>query len=46
LADKLRGYGILVKPLGDPRLGNGFMRVTTALPNENASVVRAFRELL
>lgn len=46
LADKLKGYGILVKPLGDPKLGNGFMRVTTALPDENATVVRALRELL
>jgi histidinol-phosphate aminotransferase len=46
LAVRLREQGILVKPLGDPRLGRGVMRVTTALPEENARVVAALRMLL
>jgi len=46
LAMRLREQGILVKPLGDPRLGPGVMRVTTALPEENARVVAALRMLL
>ncbi|MEJ2686210.1 MAG: histidinol-phosphate transaminase, partial [Gammaproteobacteria bacterium] len=39
LAGRLRERGILVKPLNDPALGPGFMRVTTALPEDNARVV-------
>jgi histidinol-phosphate aminotransferase len=35
LAAQLKEKGILVKPLNEPRLGAGFMRVTTALPEEN-----------
>lgn len=46
LAARLRERGILVKPLGDARLGGGFMRVTTALPEDNARFVAALRELL
>jgi histidinol-phosphate aminotransferase len=46
LADKLRARGIFIKPLNDPILGPGFMRVTTALPEDNARVVAALRELL
>lgn len=46
LADKLRQRGIYVKPLNDPVLGPGFMRVTTALPEDNARVLQALRELL
>lgn len=46
LAGKLRDRGIFVKPLNDPVLGPGFMRVTTALPEDNARVVSALRELL
>ena len=46
LADRLRERGIFVKPLGDPQLGPGFMRVTTALPADNARVVQALQELL
>jgi histidinol-phosphate aminotransferase len=46
LADKLRDRGIFIKPLNDPVLGPGFMRVTTALPEDNARVVAALRELL
>lgn len=46
LATRLRERGILVKPLGDPRLGSGVMRVTTALPADNARVITTLRELL
>jgi histidinol-phosphate aminotransferase len=45
LADKLRARGIFIKPVNDPVLGPGFMRVTTALPEDNARVVAALREL-
>lgn len=37
---------ILVKPLNDHRLGPGFMRVTTALPRDNARFVSALRDIL
>jgi len=46
LAASLQEQGIFIKPLGDPILGPGFMRVTTALPEDNTRVVRALRELL
>jgi histidinol-phosphate aminotransferase len=46
LAGKLRERGIFIKPLGDPILGSGFMRVTTALPENNVRVVETLRELL
>lgn len=46
LAARLRARGILMKPLGDARLGPGFMRVTTALPEQNAQVLDVLRELL
>jgi histidinol-phosphate aminotransferase len=46
LAERLRERGIFIKPLKDPTLGPGFMRVTTALPEDNASVLRALRDLL
>ena len=46
LTHALAARGILVKPLGDARLGPGFMRVTTALPEDNARFVAALRELL
>ncbi|MEJ2361413.1 MAG: histidinol-phosphate transaminase [Gammaproteobacteria bacterium] len=46
LADKLRQRGIFIKPLNDPVLGPGFMRVTTALPEDNARVVQALQALL
>jgi histidinol-phosphate aminotransferase len=46
LADRLREHQILIKPLNDPRLGPGFMRVTTALPEENARVLKALEALL
>lgn len=46
LTGKLRERGIYIKPLNDPVLGPGFMRVTTALPGDNARVIAALRELL
>jgi histidinol-phosphate aminotransferase len=46
LAERLREQQILVKPLGDRRLGPGFMRVTTARPEDNARFVQALRALL
>jgi histidinol-phosphate aminotransferase len=46
VAEKLRQRGIYIKPLKDPVLGAGFMRVTTALPEDNARVIAALRELL
>jgi histidinol-phosphate aminotransferase len=46
LAARLRERQILVKPLGDPWLGPGYMRVTTASPQDNARVVEALRALL
>jgi histidinol-phosphate aminotransferase len=46
LAAQLKARHILVKPLNDPRLGPGYMRVTTALPEDNARFVGAVRALL
>jgi histidinol-phosphate aminotransferase len=46
LAASLREHGIFIKPLNDASLGTGFMRVTTALPDDNDRVVQALRELL
>jgi histidinol-phosphate aminotransferase len=46
LAARLREQAILVKPLGDPRLGPGVMRVTTSVPDDNARVIAALRLLL
>lgn len=46
LAARLKERGILVKPLNDPVLGPGYMRVTTALPEDNARVVQTLGELL
>lgn len=46
LADKLRNHGIFVKPLNDPVLGPGFMRVSTALPEDNVHIVAVLQELL
>jgi hypothetical protein len=45
-AERLREQQILVKPLGDRRLGPGFMRVTTAQPEDNGRFVQALRALL
>ena len=46
IAGQLRSRDILVKPLNDPALGPGFMRVTTALPEDNRRFVDALRTLL
>ncbi|HEY7317266.1 MAG TPA: histidinol-phosphate transaminase [Candidatus Binatia bacterium] len=46
LAALLKERNILVKPLNDERLGPGYMRVTTAFPEDNARFVAALRELL
>ena len=46
LAQQLRARDILIKPLVDPRLGSGYMRVTTAQPEDNARFVAALKELL
>jgi histidinol-phosphate aminotransferase len=46
LAARLREQQILVKPLGDRRLGPGFMRVTTARPEDNRRFLQALRALL
>lgn len=35
-----------MKPLNDERLGPGYMRVTTTLPEDNARFVAALRKLL
>lgn len=46
IADQLRSRDILIKPLNDPALGPGFMRITTALPEDNRRFVDALRTLL
>jgi histidinol-phosphate aminotransferase len=46
IAARLEEQKILVKPLDDVRLGPGYMRVTTALPEDNARFVAALREIL
>jgi len=47
IAAALAERGILVKPLGEhARLGDGYMRITTALPEDNARFISALRELL
>jgi Histidinol-phosphate/aromatic aminotransferase and cobyric acid decarboxylase len=46
IAAGLKQKNILVKPLNDPALGPGFMRVTTALPEDNARFLAALEELL
>ncbi|HEY7609744.1 MAG TPA: histidinol-phosphate transaminase [Alphaproteobacteria bacterium] len=46
LAERLKEHEILIKPLNDARLGKGFMRVTTARPDDNARFVAVLREQL
>jgi histidinol-phosphate aminotransferase len=46
IAAGLKARGILIKPLNEPRLGPGYMRVTTALPEDNARFIVALQELL
>jgi histidinol-phosphate aminotransferase len=46
IARRLRERNILIKPLGDPVLGPGFMRVTTARPEDNRRFVSSLAEIL
>lgn len=46
LAARLKERGILIKPLNDPHLGPGYMRITTSLPEDNERFVAAIEELL
>ncbi|RQW84163.1 MAG: histidinol-phosphate aminotransferase family protein [Geobacter sp.] len=46
VAERLKERGILIKPLRDPLLGPGFMRITTALPEDNIHFIAAIKELL
>jgi histidinol-phosphate aminotransferase len=46
IAVKLKERNILVKPLYSPRLGPGYMRVTTALPADNVRVIQALKGLI
>ncbi|HQS57898.1 MAG: histidinol-phosphate aminotransferase [Gallionellales bacterium 35-53-114] len=46
LAKELFVRHILVKPLNNAALGAGFMRVTTALPEDNKRFIAALREVL
>ena len=46
IAVRLQQHDILIKPLGDPRLGPGYMRVTTAVPEDNARALAALRQVL
>lgn len=46
LAEALKAQGILVKPLKDPVLGAGFMRITTALPEDNLRFVAVLHTML
>jgi histidinol-phosphate aminotransferase len=43
---RLKERHILVKALQDARLGPGFLRVTTALPEENSRFLRTVQSLL
>jgi histidinol-phosphate aminotransferase len=46
LAHQLETRGILIKPLNDSRLGPGYMRVTTARPEDNARFISVLKKLL
>ncbi|MGO9061148.1 MAG: pyridoxal phosphate-dependent aminotransferase, partial [Candidatus Binataceae bacterium] len=46
IAAALRKRNILVKPLNDRRLGPGYMRITTATPEDNTRFLLALKELL
>ncbi|NWG87910.1 MAG: histidinol-phosphate aminotransferase family protein [Hydrogenophilaceae bacterium] len=46
IAASLKAHNILIKPLNNPALGPGYMRVTTALPDDNRRFVAALREVL
>ena len=46
IAQELGKRKILMKPLGDQKLGTGYMRITTALPDDNLQVVEALKQIL
>lgn len=46
IAARLREREVLVKPLNDPRLGPGYLRVTTALPEDNRRFLEVMKETL
>jgi histidinol-phosphate aminotransferase len=46
IAAELRKRKILIKPLNDPGLSPGYMRVTTALPEDNRRFLEAIREVV
>ncbi|WP_343116518.1 hypothetical protein [Ostreiculturibacter nitratireducens] len=46
IAARLRERGILLRPLGDARLGSGFMRVTTSRPGGNERLIAALKDIL
>ena len=46
VAAELRERNVLIKPLDHDRLGPGYMRVTTARPEENERVVDALADIL
>ena len=46
IADRLRSRDILIKPLNDPVLGPGYMRITTALSEDNRRFVDVLWEEL
>jgi len=46
VATQLRERNIFVKPLEDSQLDPGYMRVTTARPEDNDRVVTALEEIL
>lgn len=46
IADALRRRNVLIKPLNDRTLGRGYMRITTALPEDNRRFLDALREVL
>jgi histidinol-phosphate aminotransferase len=46
LAHQLEQRRILIKPLNDANLGPGFMRITTALPVDNARFLSALHDIL
>ncbi len=46
IAEQLRHRDIFIKPLNDPELGPGYMRITTALSEDNRRFVAMMREVL
>jgi histidinol-phosphate aminotransferase len=46
ISEELKQRGFLLKPLNNTLLGDGFMRVTTAMPEDNMRFVNILKELL